>query len=209
MGKGKKKKKGNSSSPYQTNIVEVKTGNIEFLATVYVKGVLTTSTTALDKYDGTDVAEKINTAIKKYLESRISGILGIGNVKFKPKESKDDHFLAEYSMKLAEKMVKDEEDKHTYIGEVVCDKNKKISIFNYPEIKEAWKQQRDIWGTWKEFVKVFLDDIESEEVDLENGDIPGSYVIVEEMDIRKKLLRDFIEDSEKLGFVKINKEPQN
>lgn len=104
-------------------------------------------------------------------------------------------------------MEKEEEDSHTYIGEVVCDKKKKIAIFNYPEIKEAWRQQRDIWDTWKEFIKVFLDDIDADEMDKENEDITGTYAIPEEMDIRKKLLRDFTEDSEKLGFKK-KEEPQ-
>lgn len=206
MGKGKGKKKNKGSSSYRPTI-KVETGEIEFLATVYVKGVFTTSDTALDKYEGVDVAKKIDIATRNYLESKIPGILGTCNIRFKPKAPKDDHFLAEYSIRLAKKMEKEEEDNHTYIGEVVCDKKKKIAIFNYPEIKEAWRQQRDIWDTWKEFIKVFLDDIDADEMDKENEDITGTYAIPEEMDIRKKLLRDFTEDSEKLGFKK-KEEPQ-
>ena len=206
MGKGKNKKNKKSSS-YRP--IKVETGEIEFLATVYVKGSFTTSDIALDKYEGDDVKKKIDQATRNYLDTKLSGLLSaVSNIRFKPKASKDDHFLAEYSIKLAKKIEKEEEDTHTYIGEIVCNDKKKVAIFTYPEIKESWRQQKEIWGTWKEFIKVFLDDLDSETVDLEEGDISGSYVIPEEKDLKKKLLRDFIEDSEKLGFKKLEKEKE-
>ena len=207
MGKSKNKKNKKSSS-YRP--IKVETGEIDFLATVYVRGSFTTSDSALDKYDG-DVKKKIDQVARNYLNTKISGLLAVSNIRFKPKASKDDHFLAEYSIKLAKKIEKEEEDNHTYIGEVVFSDKKKVAIFTYPELKESWRQQREIWGTWKEFIKVFLDDLDSETVDLEEGDINGSYFIPEEKDLKKKLLRDFVDDSEKLGFKKLEKEkePQN
>lgn len=177
------------------------------MAQVAIKGTATISESALDKLGG-DLDTKIREAIKDTLRSKFPNLLAIEKVGFRTKDKRDGEFLSMYAQKEIERQQKKEEDEHIYIGQIVCGKKKKMALFQYPEIKESWRQQRDIWDTWKEFVRVFLDDIEDpDEVDIEEGDIEGSYTIPEELDIRKKLLRDFTDDMGKLGFKK-KEEPQ-
>ena len=185
------------------------TGDIEYIATVVVHGTVTASNTSLDKYEGLDVGQKIDAAIRNHLIGKYPGVFSAYNIKFKPKSQKDSHFLAQYSVQLAEKMEKEEENKKSYIGELICTDKKKLVSFNYPMLKESWRQQRDIWGTWKEFIRIFLDDqTDCEESEKEGSDIPGTYIVTDESDLRKKLLRDFTDDSEKLGFIKKQEKEQ-
>jgi hypothetical protein len=206
MGKGKKKK--NRGSSYYQAPIKTRYCELEYLAQIAIKGTATISESALDKLGG-DLDTKIREAIKDTIRSKFPNLLAIEKVGFRTKDKQDGEFLSMYAQKELEKQQKKEEEEHVYIGQIVCGKKKKMALFQYPEIKESWRQQRDIWDTWKEFVRVFLDDIEDpDEVDVEEGDIDGSYTIPEELDIRKKLLRDFTDDMGKLGFKKKEEEPQ-
>lgn len=177
------------------------------MAHAYVQGSFKLSSSTLETTPGENISEKIKRAIQDEITRKNPSIKFAADIKFRAPKREDEDFLARCSMRLAEKEAAKEEAEHEYIGELIGKVDKKIVLFTYPEIKDAWRQQRDIWNSWKEFIRVFIDDSnESEKEELEQGDVVDTYQVLDEIDIRKKLLRDYPEDSEKLGFQKIKKE---
>ena len=170
-------------------------------------GSIKISDVRLDKTPGKDLSEKIKTIIQDEIKLKNPSVKFASDIRFRAPKSSDEQFLSNYAIRLASQELAKQEEEHEYLGELINTVDKKVILFRYPQIKESWKQQREIWETWKEFIRVFIDDFDDAEImDLEQGDILGEYRVAEESEIRKKLLRDYPEDAEKLGFQKIKKE---
>lgn len=186
-------------------------GEVIYSANLFVSGNMTLSEQDLDGISGKSLQEKVKRLIMLHLSRTIPGARGILNINYKPHGKSGEDLLGIYATRMAEEEKRLEEEKTSYLGMIIGQTTKKLVEFTYAEIKDSWDKQKDIWGDWKTFIPIFLDDKEDggdsvELVDLEQGDEAGTYKISNESDLRKKLLTDFPDDAEKLGYKKMEQE---
>lgn len=154
----------------------------------------------IESTPGAEFDDKLKQAIKDRVLSMIPSAKYIQDVKFKiPTTSLT--IMDEIFRLDEEKKRKESELAVDYYGLRIVKTNqglkKKLAVFKFPDLEKAWREQRVLWGDWKNFISVFIDD-NGVEFDLEQNDKEG-LTLDDELELKEKLLKVFPDDSKLLG----------